>query len=92
MVNPLPKYVGSNTLSEDLRWNATLLEGTSRDSIPKLKEVDGDLFMQRRRVRVHPRREGLIDEYEVYLNPLVWGGETSTCSATGEPFGWSSRT
>jgi dihydrofolate reductase len=36
MVNPLPKYVGSNTLSGDLDWNATLLEGDLEDSIPKL--------------------------------------------------------
>ena len=43
MVNPMPKYVGSNTLSGDLEWNATLLEGDLEDSIPKLKdEVDGD--------------------------------------------------
>ena len=26
MVNPMPKYVGSNTLYGDLPWNATLLE------------------------------------------------------------------
>ena len=46
MVNALPKYVGSNTLSGELEWNATLLEGDLEDSIPKLKdEVDGDLFM-----------------------------------------------
>src|SRR3954467_6981309 len=45
MVNAMPKYVGSNTLSGDLEWNATLLEGNLEDSIPKLKaEVDGDLF------------------------------------------------
>ncbi len=37
MVNPMPKYVGSNTLSGDLEWNATLLEGDLEDSIPKLK-------------------------------------------------------
>jgi hypothetical protein len=35
MVNPMPKYVGSNTLSG--------------------------------------AEKGLIGEYEVYLNPLVWG-------------------
>ena len=28
MVNPLPKYVGSNTLSGELEWNATLLRVT----------------------------------------------------------------
>ncbi len=46
MVNPMPKYVGSNTLFSDIEWNATLLEGDFEDSIPKLKDkVDGDLFM-----------------------------------------------
>ena len=46
MVNAMPKYVGSNTLSGDLEWNATLLEGDLEDSIPKLKDrVDRDLFM-----------------------------------------------
>src|SRR5689334_5833312 len=75
MVNRLPKYVGSTSLSGELEWNATLLEGELEDSIPRLKNaVDGDLF-------VHGSGEfayalaarGLIDEYEVYLNPLVWG-------------------
>ena len=32
MVNPIPKYVGSETLSADLAWNATLLEGDLEDS------------------------------------------------------------
>src|SRR3954447_24820083 len=46
MVNSMSKYVGSNTLSGELEWNATLLEGSLEDSIPKLKdETDGDLFM-----------------------------------------------
>jgi dihydrofolate reductase len=64
MVNPMAKYVGSNTLSGDLE-----------DSIPKLKdEVDGDLFMHGSGEFAYALAEkGLIDEYEVYLNPLVWG-------------------
>jgi dihydrofolate reductase len=41
MVNPMPKYVASNTLSGDLEWNATLLDADLEDSIPRLKdEVD----------------------------------------------------
>ena len=36
MVNSLPKFVGSNTLSGELEWNATLLEGDLEESIPKL--------------------------------------------------------
>ena len=75
MVNPLPKYVASKTLSGDLEWNATLLEGALEDSIPKLKQdVDGDLFMHGSGELAYALAEkGLIDEYEVYVNPLVWG-------------------
>jgi len=75
MVNAMPKYVGSNTLSGDLEWNATLLNGDLENSLPKLKiEVDGDLFMHGSGEFAYALAEkGLIDEYEVYLNPLVWG-------------------
>ena len=75
MVNPMAKYVGSNTLSGDLEWNATLLEGALEASIPKLKdEVDGDLFMHGSGELAYALAERrLIDEYEVYVNPLVWG-------------------
>jgi dihydrofolate reductase len=81
--------VGSTTLSGALEWNATLLEGDLADSIPKLtNEVDGDLFMHGSGEFAYALAEkGLIDEYEVYLNPLVWGHGNSTCSATEEPFG-----
>jgi dihydrofolate reductase len=75
MVNPMPKFVGSNSLSGDLPWNATLLEGGLEESIPKLKgEVDGDLFMHGSGEFAHALAEkGLIDELEVYFNPIVWG-------------------
>ena len=76
LVNGLPKYVGSNTLSGDLDWNATLLEGDLEDSISKLKgEVDGDLFLHGSGEFAYALAErGLVDRFEVYLNPLVWGG------------------
>ena len=75
MVNSIPKWVGSKTLSGDLEWNATLLEGEVEDSIPRLKdEVDGDLFMHGSGEFAYALAEkGLIDELEIYLNPLVWG-------------------
>jgi len=75
MVNPMPKWVASNTLSGDLEWNATLLEGDLADSIGRLKDdVDGDLFMHGSGELAFALAErGLIDEYEVYVNPLVWG-------------------
>ena len=75
MVNPMPKYVGSRTLCGDLAWNATLLAGDLQESIPRLKnEVDGDLFLHGSGEFAYALAErGMIDEYEVYLNPLVWG-------------------
>ena len=75
MVNALPKYVGSTTLSGTLGWNATLLDGDLEDSIPRLKgQVAGDLFMHGSGEFAYNLAEkGLIDEYEVYVNPLVWG-------------------
>ena len=75
MVNSLRKWVGSTTLSGELDWNATLLEGDLEESVPKLKgEVDGDLFMHGSGEFAYALAErGLIDEYEVYVNPLVWG-------------------
>src|SRR5215218_263217 len=75
MVNSLPKHVGSNTLSGDLEWNATLLEGSLEDSVPKLKQAaDADLFVHGSGEFAYALAErGLVDEYEIYLNPLVWG-------------------
>jgi dihydrofolate reductase len=75
MVNGMRKWVGSRTLSGDLEWNSTLLEGELEESIPKLKgEVDGDLFMHGSGEFAYTLAEkGLIDEFEIYLNPLVWG-------------------
>ena len=75
LVNGLPKYVGSTTLSGELEWNATLLAGDVAVSIPALKEsVDGDLFLHGSGGFAYALAErGLIDEYEIYVNPLVWG-------------------
>ena len=75
MVNALPKFVGSTTLSGELGWNATLLDGDLEDAVPKLKdEVEGDLFMHGSGAFAYALAErGLIDEFEIYLNPLVWG-------------------
>jgi len=75
MVNALPKFVGSTSLSGELPWNGTLLEGSLGDSIPKLKdEASGDLFLHGSGEFAYALAErGLIDEFEIYLNPLVWG-------------------
>lgn len=75
MVNGLPKYVGSTSLSGDLGWNAILLDADLERSVPALKaEVDGDLFLHGSGEFAYALAErNLIDEYEIYVNPLVWG-------------------
>jgi dihydrofolate reductase len=75
MVNALPKHVVSTSLSGELGWNATLLRGRLEDSVPKLKDhTSGDLFMHGSGELAYALAEkGLVDEFEVYLNPLVWG-------------------
>jgi dihydrofolate reductase len=76
MVNAMPKYVASTTLSGELPWNGTLLAGDLEDSIPKLKAAtDGDLFVHGSGEFAYALAEkGLVDEFEVYVNPIVWGG------------------
>jgi len=75
MVNGMRKWVGSRSLAGELEWNATALEGELEESIPKLKsKVDGDLFMHGSGEFAYSLAErNLIDVYEIYLNPLVWG-------------------
>ena len=54
---------------------AQAVPGDLEGSIPKLKEgVDGDLFMHGSGEFAYALAEkGMIDVYEVYVNPLVWG-------------------
>ena len=75
MINPMRKYVGSRSLSGELEWNGMVLEGELEESIPRLKnEVDGDLFMHGSGEFAHGLAEkGLVDLFEVYVNPIVWG-------------------
>ena len=75
MVNSMRKWVASNSLSGEIEWNATLLEGDLETSIPKLKQdVDGDLFVHGSGEFAHALAEaGLVDVFEIYVNPIVWG-------------------
>ncbi|WP_272473027.1 dihydrofolate reductase family protein [Baekduia alba] len=75
MVNTMHKWVGSRTLTGELSWNATLLGGDLERSLAQLKtDVDGDLFLHGSGAFAYALAErGLIDVFEVYVNPLVWG-------------------
>jgi dihydrofolate reductase len=74
-MNALPKYVASNSLTEPLPWNGTLLKGELVEEVAKLKEQPGqDLLIYGSGELVnalHPH--GLIDQYTLMVFPVTLG-------------------
>jgi dihydrofolate reductase len=75
-INDMPKWVASRTLSGELEWNATLLEGDAMDALAAVKAgTDGYLVSTGGgRLAADLVKHGLVDELRIYLNPVVWGG------------------
>jgi dihydrofolate reductase len=74
-MNSLPKYVASTTLQEPLAWNATLLKGDVVEAVAELKQQPtGDLLIQGSGELAQTLlRRGLIDEYRLWVHPVVLG-------------------
>ena len=71
-----PKWVVSRTL-EEVGPNATLLKGDLGEAIRKLKaERDGEIELAGPDLARSLTELGLIDEYRIYLHPVVLGGGT----------------
>ncbi|MFI7038534.1 dihydrofolate reductase family protein [Microbispora rosea] len=77
-MNAMPKYVVSETLSDDeLTWNTTLIPGDA--AVTRLRELrdtgDGDLVVMGSpslvRTLLH---EGLVDELRLIVMPVILGG------------------
>lgn len=76
VLNNSPKYVASTTLKEPLPWsNSTLLKGDVPDAVAKLKQQPGkDLVILGSGELVNSLRpHNLIDEYVLWIHPLVLG-------------------
>jgi dihydrofolate reductase len=75
LLNPMPKFVASRTVSGPLDWNATLIEGDAADGVSRLKtELDGDLVMVGcGELARHLLAHGLVDELRFWVHPAVAG-------------------
>jgi dihydrofolate reductase len=70
-MNSIPKFVASTTLA-DAEWNATVIRDP-RAEVPELKEQHDLLVMGSGRL-VHALREhDLVDEYEIWIHPILLG-------------------
>ena len=75
-LNSTAKYVASHTMSEPLRWpNSTLLRGDIAEAIGALKaQTDGVLGIMGSGVLISSlMAANLIDEYLLFIHPLVLG-------------------
>ncbi|RWK54825.1 dihydrofolate reductase family protein [Mesorhizobium sp.] len=91
-----PKIVFSTTLRE-VGPNARLLNGDVENVVRSLKsEADGQITVAGADLAAHLARSGLIDEYRLYIHPVVLGGGKpyfqSGLSLTLKPLGKESLT
>src|SRR5262245_24262853 len=68
-MNSIPKFVASTTLT-DATWNATVIPDVAAD-VPKLKEEHDLLVMGSGRLVQSLRDHDLVDEYEVWIHPIL---------------------
>jgi dihydrofolate reductase len=76
VLNSLPKYVVSTTLTEPLPWaNSTLLDGDAVKAVTALKrESSQDIgVLGSGQLLQTLMRHGLVDEYVLSIHPLVLG-------------------
>jgi dihydrofolate reductase len=79
-----PKIVFSNTL-EKVEGNATLVRDSVAEEVAKLKEQPGkDLAVGGAGLASDLIRLGLIDEYRLFVSPVVLGGGTPYFPALDE--------
>jgi dihydrofolate reductase len=72
----LPKVVFSNTLDE-VKGNTRLVRGDPADEVRRLKEEPGkDLGVGGASLAASLTKLGLIDDYRLFVNPVVLGGGT----------------
>jgi dihydrofolate reductase len=77
LMNGMPKYVVSTTLTSAAAWrNSTLISGDVVDAVRDLKEQPGkNIVIDGSSVLIHTlARNNLIDEYHLIIYPVALGG------------------
>lgn len=76
LLDNMPKYVASTTLTEPLAWvNSTLLKGEASETVARLKQESATdlVIMGSGELSQSLMRAKLIDEYVLLIHPLVLG-------------------
>ena len=88
MLNSSPKYVASRTMREPLPWpNSTLLNGDVPGAVASLKQQPGkDLTVMGSGELIQTlMRQNLVDEYLLFIHPLVLGAGRRLFADGGPP-------
>jgi dihydrofolate reductase len=73
------KYVFSRTLQE-AAWNTTIVRDVAPDAIRALRDDIGDLVVGGAQLAAAFRRHDLIDQYRIYVHPMILGQGTAMFS------------
>jgi dihydrofolate reductase len=86
-LNRMPKFVASTTLEEPLEWNARLIKGDVAEEVAKLKQAPGQDIVTYGAAGLMSTlmQHGLIDEYRIWVHPLVLGSGKRLFSDGIEP-------
>jgi dihydrofolate reductase len=88
MLNNAPKYVASRSLTEPLPWpNSTLLKGDVADAVSGLRQrQDKDLNVMGSGELIQTlMRHDLVDEYLLFIHPIVLGAGRRLFADGGPP-------
>lgn len=82
-MNSMPKFVASTTLTE-AEWNATVIRDPSTE-IPTLRQQHDLLVMGSGRLVQALREHDLVDEYEIWIHPILLGAGKRLFAESAEP-------
>jgi dihydrofolate reductase len=82
-MNSMPKFVASTTLAE-AEWNATVIRDPSTE-VPAQRQQHDLLVMGSGRLVRGLREHDLVDEYEIWIHPILLGAGKRLFEESAEP-------